>query len=202
MKAHRQVMSEVGARHSQLAGFSAGWDDDRGRLTIRRGGWQMAIGRPAVAGERMAIEDALVTAMAAPAASPIRLVGVPGVSLSDYPAALVSIVSLSSLRDLEAITGTPCDGRRFRANLYVDGWEPWAEVGWSDRTLALGTLVLRLVGPIERCAATTVNPDTGSRDVDVLAAMQRRTGRIDCGMFAEVVEGRSLSLGYEVQAAP
>ena len=51
----------------------------------------------------------------------------------------VSILNLASVRDLERRMGAPIDPLRFRANIAVEGWEPWAEeemVGRGSRSAA------------------------------------------------------------------
>ena len=50
----------------------------------------------------------------------------------------VHIVNLASVRELERVVGRPVDPLRFRANLYLDGLEPWAEFGWLDKEIGVG----------------------------------------------------------------
>lgn len=92
------------------------------------------------------------------------------------------LIGRSSLEDLAQRMGTDPGLRRFRPNLVVAGAAPYAEDGW--RKLRIGGLGFRVVKPCSRCAVTTVNPDTGVRDLDtlgVLAAYRRRNNQVFFG---------------------
>jgi MOSC domain-containing protein len=49
--------------------------------------------------------------------------------VSDAMMHAVSIINLASVRALEKRIGQSLDPLRFRANVYVDGWPPFAELG-------------------------------------------------------------------------
>jgi uncharacterized protein YcbX len=55
-------------------------------------------------------------------------------------------------------------------------------------------VVFEGVEPIERCMATTANPDTGLRDADTLSALNALCGHQDFGLYARVIEPGTLSL--------
>ncbi|MCI0844738.1 MAG: MOSC domain-containing protein [Chloroflexi bacterium] len=101
--------------------------------------------------------------------SPIRLVKTdnPCESFDEYP---VSMLSQSSIDDLggRANGGPAFDGRRFRPNFLLDGCSPYEEDSWLGGVVRIGLdLRIRLVAPDPRCAITTLDPDTGERDIDV-----------------------------------
>ncbi len=52
-----------------------------------------------------------------------------------------------------------------------------------------GSAKLKVVARIDRCAATHVNPDNGERDLQLTRFLQGGFGHMDCGVFAEVIEG-------------
>jgi uncharacterized protein len=79
----------------------------------------------------------------------------------------VSMLNLASVRDLEARIDKPLDPRRFRANILVEGLDPWAENGWLERDLIVGTLRCKAVRMTRRCPTTEVTPETAVRDVNV-----------------------------------
>jgi uncharacterized protein YcbX len=112
---------------------------------------------------------------------------------------MVSVINLASVRAVEAAIGREVDPLRFRANIYVEGWEPWAEDGLAkgDR-LSIGGAVVQVNKLIDRCVATHVNLDTGERDIDMVGELRERFGRITLGTYVGVVEGGRVGVGDAV----
>lgn len=107
----------------------------------------------------------------------------------------VSIINLASVRDLGARMGCELDPMRFRANVYVDGGEPWEELTWIDRELRLGEVSARAVLRTRRCAATNVDPVTGARDLGIPQALMKNFRHGDMGVYVELLGSGTLSLG-------
>ena len=106
----------------------------------------------------------------------------------------VSIVSLASVADVGR-RGTDADAdldpRRFRMLIELDGLDPYDEDAWQGRRIRLGTAVIRLGGRMPRCAMTTLHPDTGARDRDVLKVLAgyRKVGtEVVLGLSGDVEE--------------
>ncbi|MTH76286.1 MOSC domain-containing protein [Paracoccus aestuariivivens] len=112
----------------------------------------------------------------------------------------LSILSLSSLRDLENRVGHPLGIERWRGNLWVDGWPPYAERDLVGRILNIGDVELRVTETIGRCAATSANTNTGRLDCDMPAALTAAFGHHDFGIYAEVVTGGEIALKDEIRA--
>ena len=129
-------------------------------------------------------------------AQPARIVsGGRGMTDSNFPS--VSILSLSSLRDLSARMGHDLSVDRWRGNLWISGAAPFAEFDWIGQEIAIGGAVLRIDERISRCRATTVDPMTGKIDGDTLAGLQSHYGHQDFGVYATVISGGPLALGDE-----
>ena len=126
----------------------------------------------------------------------------PGHSFSDVSAKVVSIINLASVADLAARAGAPRHHLRFRANLYLRGAAAWSELGCVGRELLAGRARLRVGKRISRCAATEVNPDTAERDARPVAELREAFGHVDCGVYAEVIEGGQLAVGDAVELLP
>jgi uncharacterized protein YcbX len=83
-----------------------------------------------------------------------------------FPFTVASLASLRQLNDWiaeravelgeEPVDPLPID--RFRANLVVDGDEPFAEDGWSAVTI--GGVRFRATKPVGRCVMTSIHPRT------------------------------------------
>jgi hypothetical protein len=116
-----------------------------------------------------------------------RMVEAGGQSFTDVPQNCLTLVNLASVRELETRMGCQLDPLRFRANLYVDGAAPWAEFDWVGCELQIGDARVRVPARIPRCAATSVDPATGTRDVNVVKALRAAYGHYDMGVYAEVL---------------
>ena len=146
---------------------------------------------------RMALETFLQDFCAGETRGPVRLLQAPdGFRFTDsIRSGFVSILNLASVRDLESRMGGPLDPLRFRANIAVEGWEPWVEEDLPGQRIRIGGAELRVLKTIDRCLATHVDPHTGVRDRDVVGALQDSYGRITCGVYASVKLGGTVSLG-------
>ena len=107
----------------------------------------------------------------------------------------VSVLNLASVRAFADDIGAPVDPERFRANLLLDGWPPFAELDAVGREIVIGPARLRIVMRTKRCAATEVNPDTAERDLEVPRLIHRHYGHPDMGVYAEVLTGGALRPG-------
>ena len=143
--------------------------------------------------------------LGAAVAGPLRLVEAPGHAFADArpkPNAstdkYVSLINLSSIRALERAIGAAVDRVRFRANVYFDGAPEWAELGWLEREITVGGVLLRGVSAITRCAATEVDPQTARRDLDIPGTLQRAFGHNLMGIYAEVLEGGEIAVGDQL----
>jgi uncharacterized protein YcbX len=96
------------------------------------------------------------------------------------------------------MVGQPVHPLRFRANLYVRGWPAWSELDLLDRTLAIGDVRLKVVKRIVRCAATNVDPETAVRDLNIPHTLMRTLGHCDCGIYAEVITGGTITAGDRI----
>jgi len=133
---------------------------------------------------------------------PLKVLPAPGRHrFMDHPQGYVSIINLNSVRDLEAKLGRPVDPRRFRANLYVDGWPAWAENGSMAGSVRLGEVEARLFKPIVRCLATHVDPDTAQADIEITKALFDNYGHTLCGVYVSVTKGGRIALADPVALA-
>lgn len=129
---------------------------------------------------------------------PARVIRVPGQAMTDQDQPLVSINSTSSLADLSERMGQDLSIHRFRGNIWVEGWDAWAELNLIGQEISVGSARLRVEEPIGRCRATGANPATGALDADTMGALQAGYGHTDFGIFARVIEGGTIRTGDEV----
>jgi uncharacterized protein len=183
-------------RDERLASLRTHFDDVTETLTIQRDGKQVARGALNTPIGRTMIEQFFAAYMKGELRGAPKIVAAHGHSFSDVAAKCVHIVNLASVRDLERITGASIDPLRFRANLYIDGVEPWGEFKWLDKTLATaGGVKLDFFARTQRCDAVNVDPATGKRDMGLPAVLSRSFGHTDVGIYAKVSAAGRLSEG-------
>jgi hypothetical protein len=111
------------------------------------------------------------------------------------------VLSEGALDALNARLPAPLPIARFRPNLVVADCEPHAEDGW--RRIRVGALELVLVKPCDRCAVTTVDPETGERGgaepLRTLARYRRRDGAVWFGQNAIALGTGRLGVGARVE---
>jgi len=122
-----------------------------------------------------------------------------GGALTDVPDPFVAVLNLSSLRALGQRMGRDLSIHRFRGNLWLDGLAPWEEFDLIGRTLRVGGATLKIEEPITRCVATSIDPDTGLRAGDTLAALEQGWGHRDFGVYARILQGGTVALGDAVE---
>ncbi len=192
----------VVARTERLAALDTGYDADTQTLVIRRNGRPVARGSLTTVTGRAVIEQFLAAYLARDVPGVPKIVEAPGVMFSDSPDKLVSVINLASVGDLERVTKAPVHPLRFRGNVYLSNLPAWQETRWVGATLAIGAVRLVVVDPIERCAATAVDPVTGARDLNIPKALQQGFDHCLFGVFARVAVGGRISRGDPVTVTP
>ncbi len=186
-------------RNARLATLTTRFDGKTGVLSVLRDGKKLAGGNITTPVGRALIEDFFSAYMQAEAGGKPRLVeSTGGHMFSDHKNAVLSLINLASVRDLERVAGEKIDPVRFRGNVQIEGAEPWAEFGWLDREIAIGGARLTVTERIDRCAAINVNPATGERDMNLIKALKSGFGNIDMGVYAKVIEAGTIRPGDKI----
>ena len=142
-------------------------------------------------GSNVELDGALVRRFEAEAQRPIELRELPG---ENFDAAHVLIVNLATVQMFALEAGMAIDPRRFRANLYVEGLEPEAELGWLGRVIRAGDAELEVVDRCERCKVVTMDPDTTEAKPELLRILvEKHDERL--GMYCRVVRPGRVAVG-------
>jgi ferredoxin-NADP reductase/uncharacterized protein YcbX len=117
----------------------------------------------------------------------------------DHHDATVSIINNASVASLSHAYEGAIDAMRFRGNLYLDGLTAWEEFAWTGKRIWIGDVELEILRPIDRCSATSVNPTSAIKDVNIPALLAKSFGHVFCGVYARVVSGGVLRLNDQVR---
>jgi uncharacterized protein YcbX len=123
--------------------------------------------------------------------------------------AALTLMTISSLRAAEkANPASRWEPDRFRPNLLLetDG-DGFLENAWIGRRLALGDVVLEVIGPTMRCVMTTLAQRDLPNDLEILRTLARHnradfkgSGPFAClGVYASVVQPGRVAVGDRVQ---
>ena len=205
-------------RVGRLVGVQARYRDNR--LELRFPGGEVVSGEVVTDGE---VETAIyhgaltVDRVAGPwadalsdwAGRPVQLVRPRSGNATDRGAnggvTLVSTAALDALAAEAECDGV--DGRRFRMLFGVDGIPAHAEDEWVGHSVRVGEALVKLHGNVGRCVVTTLDPDTGERDLDTLRTLTHYRGemetteRLPFGVWGQVLEPGTVRLGDPVELA-
>lgn len=179
-----------GVVSAPLQAISGGWQGDR--IALRQPTRPDLAFDPETEAELLI--DWLRPLWPADAPAPTRLVR--GAAIwTDVKWPWISILSLDSLAELEAQTGKSLGIERWRGNLWIEGWEPFAEREMVGQVIRIGDTELRVTDQIGRCQATSADTRTGERDLDMIETLERLYGATNFGIYAEVVTGGDIAAG-------
>ena len=206
-----------GAYHGPLVQIRPEYDSATERLTLHFPDGSSVTG-DAIGGEPAAgdfwgrqvpgrvLERELCEALSDYAGKPLRILRTAEDGIGTDSLHPVSLVGDGSVSELARRLGDPgLDARRFRMLVELGGVEPHAEDEWQASLLRLGEAIVRVGGPVGRCANTTYDPQTGIRDHDTLRAILDYRGKLEgevCfGVYADVVEPGRVRVGDSVTQA-
>lgn len=181
-------------KNARLAALRTRFDSATHVWTIERDGETFAADLSSEAG-RAATEAFLSEFMGEERRGPLKVLSAPGHAFTDVGKPYVSFINLASVAAVAELVGQPVDPLRFRANINLDGMAAWEELDLVGREATIGEARIRFAKRTQRCAATNVNLVTAERDLDIPGTLLRNLDHMDCGIYADVVEGGRIALG-------
>ena len=138
----------------------------------------------------------------------LRLVRADDTGHDVEPLTLLGVASTSRLSEEAGVADV--DSRRFRMLVEFDGAAAHAEDRWTGQHLQIGSVVIQVGGPVQRCAGTTRNPESGAVDLKTLGLIGGYRGRqesifgrgFNFGVYATVVTPGTISLGDSLELLP
>lgn len=93
------------------------------------------------------------------------------------------------------------DGRRLRPNIVIHGAVGQAERHWPGSALRIGDLLIGVHTLRARCVVTTIDPDTGEQDLEVLRRIRREFDGVVALDCWPITQG-TVSVGDPVEVVP
>ncbi|MGB0922190.1 MAG: MOSC domain-containing protein [Alphaproteobacteria bacterium] len=185
-------------QHEALAHLETQFDDEGAVLTLSQKGDVAVSGSLKTAEGRAKIERFIAEFLGDELAGAPRIVTAHDFHFTDVPRRSISIINLASVRALEEKIGHEIDPERFRGNVVIEGTKPFEEFDWEGKSFRVGTAHFTGFHRIVRCPATQVNPATAQRDLDIPALLKTHFGHMDCGLYADVVQGGQMAVGDQL----
>ncbi|MCC9620103.1 MOSC domain-containing protein [Thalassospira sp. MA62] len=187
----------------KLAELGIDYDQDTTTLTILRNGRPICKGKLDDAMGRTVIEDFLSAFLKNDVAGTPKIHSVPDTHFGDMKDPYISVLNLASIRDFGTrIVQAEIDPMRFRGNLLIDGLPAWKELEWQEgEIIRINGIAFRVVHPITRCKATSVNPDTAISDINVPLMLRKGVDHLYMGVYVEAIDNGTLSPGNDVVVA-
>lgn len=185
----------IGSRDPKLTAINATYEDTTGALTLTHPERSEITFNPDKQADCWRFLDWVEPLIDADRPRPASVVKAPdrGMTDTDFPS--ISLHSMASHIALEDLAGQSLSPKRWRGNLWFDGLSPWEERDWIGKSVQIGEVILAVREPIGRCKMTTTNPETGVRDFDTLAVLDKAFGHLDFGVYSEVINGGTLRIG-------
>lgn len=124
----------------------------------------------------------------------------------------ITFVTTGSLRRLAREVGATVDAARFRAGFVFENSVEHEEDAWDGRRIKVGGATLKVRTAVPRCGITGLNPNSGTRDQDVMRSLikYREKAALPDGMlpgyatpgfatYAEVLSPGAVSVGDQVE---
>ena len=186
-----------GAKVGSLMAISAVLDEDTGRVSLNHPELGTLEFDPSTEAARFLDWVAPLMPENRAASSGIVAVQDRGMTDTDFPS--IALAGHASLEDLSDRLGQPLDPRRFRANFWIDGLQPWQEFEMVGETIRIGSVAFRVEERITRCRATMANPETGRTDADTLGALEAGWGHTDFGVYLVAQSSGAVSVGDHLE---
>lgn len=202
-----------------LVGLHADYDRASARLVIREGDRVLAEGAVTPGAAHSAdffafkqVDGRLVPGpwdelLSQRAGRPLRLVQAASAGGGHDVEPLTLLGEASTARLSQQANMPDVDSRRFRMLIEFEGAPAHAEDGWLGQRLRIGSAIAEVGGPVQRCAGTTRNPDSGQVDLKTLALIGDYRGRQDSlfglgfnfGVYARVVTPGRVAVGDSLE---
>ncbi|HEV2706798.1 MAG TPA: MOSC domain-containing protein [Pyrinomonadaceae bacterium] len=121
-------------------------------------------------------------------------------AIPHFDNAPVHLVTTASLDWLKAqLPGSVVDERRFRPNVLIEtAGAGRVEQAWLGKTLRIGSVLLEITRPTERCVMTTFAQPAIPEDKSIFACIGREA-ELNFGVYAKVSLGGEIQSGAQVE---
>lgn len=111
----------------------------------------------------------------------------------------ISLINPNTVKQLSNAGKIDLDPRRYRGNVLLEGLPAFAEFGLIGKILRIGDVKIAITKSIERCSATSVNPETTDVDTNGPRLLATHFGHLHCGIYGTVLSSGTLRVGSTIE---
>ncbi|UTT38319.1 2Fe-2S iron-sulfur cluster-binding protein [Glutamicibacter mishrai] len=111
----------------------------------------------------------------------------------------ISLINPNTVKQLSNAGKIDLDPRRYRGNILLEGLPAFAEFGLIGKILRIGDVKIAITKSIERCSATSVNPETTEVDANGPRLLATHFGHLHCGIYGTVLTSGTLDVGSSIE---
>ena len=110
----------------------------------------------------------------------------------------ISLINLSSIKDLEIKQKIQIEHNRFRGNLYINGIKPWVERNWINKIIKINNILFKVEKNIGRCSATNLQPNTDIITMNLPKTLKKHYNHTDLGIYLTPLNNGKVDVGDKV----
>ena len=107
----------------------------------------------------------------------------------------VSLINKKSIDDFSKRVSEDIEFERFRANIYIDGLDAWAERTWIGKSIKINNVDFVVLDEISRCSATNLKPSTDMVTFNLPNQLKKNYDHINMGLYLVPLQNGVISKG-------
>ena len=107
----------------------------------------------------------------------------------------VSLINKKSIDDFSKRVSADIEFERFRANIYIDGLDAWAERTWIGKSIKINNVNFVVLDEISRCSATNLKPSTDMVTLNLPNQLKKNYDHINMGLYLVPLQNGVISKG-------
>ena len=107
----------------------------------------------------------------------------------------VSLINKKSIDDFSKRVSADIEFERFRANIYIDGLDAWAERTWIGKSIKINNVNFVVLDEISRCSATNLKPSTDMVTLNLPNQLKKNYDHINMGLYLVPLKNGVISKG-------
>ena len=107
----------------------------------------------------------------------------------------VSLINKKSIDDFSKRVSADIEFERFRANIYIDGLDAWAERTWIGKSIKINNVDFVVMDEISRCSATNLKPSTDMVTFNLPNQLKKNYDHINMGLYLVPLQNGVISKG-------